>query len=195
MHKKGSYDLALISYFVLACGLGASVGFVGQPLIHGNEDAIAIIVNVFAILAGFLVTIMMLLSDPALYRGATWRSAELRKSNFYRRLQRHSFLFVLYLLVLALVFVASLLEEVIAGSPLLICLERIYLGAATTAFLLSLGLPVHLMNTQMDRYDEMVKVQEACDAAAAAKEAATKQKAPGDVVWDNSPIKDNSGSK
>lgn len=133
------------------------MGWFGQPLIHGNNEAVGIIVNVFSILAGFLVTIMTLLGDPGLYRGRTWRSDAVKKSNVYRRLVRHKWLFVLYLSVLGFAFVSTLIFKKSPDSSVVIWLERIYIGLATLAFMMSLALPHRLMNLQMARFEEMVE--------------------------------------
>lgn len=149
-------DWGRIAYFVFAVLIGATVGYYGQPLIHGNNEAVGVIVNVFSILAGFLVTIMTLLGEPGLFHGRTWRSDAVKKSNTYRRLTRHKWLFITYLTVLALVFTSTLLTKKMPDHPVVMWIERIYLAAAVLAFLMSLALPHRLMNLQLARFDEMV---------------------------------------
>jgi len=127
--------------------------------VHGNQEAVGVIVNVFSILAGFLVTIMTLLGEPMLFRGATWRSEAVKRSNVYRRLVRHKWLFVLYLLVLGLIFVSTLVTKKFPDHYTVHWIERIYLGLATFAFCLSLTLPTRLMNLQLDRFDELVEAK------------------------------------
>lgn len=145
--------LRLTGLFAL---VSAAAGFLGQPLIHGNQDAIGVIVNVFSILAGFLVTIMTLLGEPMLFRGPTWRSEAVKRSNVYKRLVRHKWLFVLYLLVLGLIFVSTLVTKKHPDHAAVLWIERIYLSLATFAFCLSLTLPSRLMNLQLARFDELV---------------------------------------
>jgi len=43
---------------------GILLSYLGQPFIHGNQDAVNIIVTVFSILAGFLVAVITLVGDP-----------------------------------------------------------------------------------------------------------------------------------
>lgn len=157
MSNKTTIDGYRIVFFLLYILLGCAAGWFGQPLIHGNGEAVGIIVNVFAILAGFLVTIMTLLGDPGLYRGRTWRSDAVKKSNVYRRLVRHKWLFILYLSVLGLVFLATLILKKTPDSPTIIWLERFYVGMATVAFILSMALPHRRMNLQMSRFEEMIE--------------------------------------
>ena len=150
-------DWGRMAFLVCAVALGCVSGWYGQPLIHGNDQAVGVIVNVFSILAGFLVTIMTLLGEPALFRGRTWRADAVRKSNVYRRLVRHKWLFIVYLMVLGFVFMTTLLAKRAPDGLLIVWLERIYLGLAALAFILSLALPHRLMNLQMSRFEEMIE--------------------------------------
>lgn len=147
------HRIGLFSAFFI---LSLVAGWYGQPFIHGNKEAVGIIVNVFSILAGFLVTIMTLLGEPSLFRGRTWRSDAVRRSNVYRRLVRHKWLFIVYLLVLGLIFISSLVTDKYPDHSAVIWIERVYLSLAALAFLMSLVLPSRLMNLQLARFDEMV---------------------------------------
>lgn len=150
-------DWERLIYFVVAVAFGVGAGYWGQPLIHGNSEAVDVIVNVFSILAGFLVTIMTLLGEPGLFLGRTWRSDAVKKSNTYRRLVRHKWLFITYLMVLAGVFTATLFTQNCPDHPLVVWIERAYLGGAAFAFMMSLALPHRLMNLQVARFDEMIE--------------------------------------
>ncbi|MCG7884138.1 MAG: hypothetical protein N0E59_21225 [Candidatus Thiodiazotropha taylori] len=150
-------DWHRIGFFMGASGVSAAAGWFGQPLIHGNTEAVGVIVNVFSILAGFLVTIMTLLGEPSLFRGRTWRADAVRRSNVYRRLIRHKWLFIAYLLVLGLVFATTLITKKYPEHDAVIWLERVYLSLAALAFIMSLVLPSRLMNLQLARFDELVE--------------------------------------
>ena len=150
-------DWKRISFFLVTVAIGFAAGWFGQPLVHGNSEASGVIVNVFSILAGFLVTIMTLLGEPSLFRGRTWRADEVRKSNVYRRLVRHKWLFITYLSVLGIVFLTTLIAKKYPDQQIVVWSERIYLGLATIAFILSLALPHRLMHLQMSRFEEMVE--------------------------------------
>jgi uncharacterized membrane protein len=152
-------DWKRIRLFLAFASVSALAGWAGQPLVHGNQEAVGVIVNVFSILAGFLVTIMTLLGEPMLFRGATWRSEAVKRSNVYRRLVRHKWLFILYLLVLGLIFISTLITKKFPDHFTVHWIERIYLGLATFAFCLSLTLPSRLMNLQLDRFDELVEAK------------------------------------
>lgn len=157
MSNKATIDWFRIGKFCCTAAISGAAGWFGQPLLHDNSDAIQIIVNVFSILAGFLIAIMTLLGEPSLFRGRTWRSDAVKQSNIYNRLTRHKWLFILYLLILGLVFTVSLITKTYPDMPLVVWIERLYLGFATMAFLMSLELPQKLMKLQLDRYDELIE--------------------------------------
>lgn len=144
-----------IGIAAVAVGLGAAASFLGQPLIHGNEQAINVIVTVFSILAGFLVAIIALVGDLALLPHGTWRLLELNRAQLARRLVRHKWLFFGYLLTLGSIFLSLLLG---AEYPnLAVWLERAYLFLATFTFVLSMGLPWALTKLQEERIDALIR--------------------------------------
>ncbi len=152
-------DWHRLGFATISAVVSTAAGYYGQPFVNGNSDAIGVIVNVFSILAGFLVTIMTLLGDPSAFRGKTWRSDSIRRSVFYRQLVRHKWLFVLYLLILCLVFITSLLIKKMPESNVILWLQRIYIGLSCFAFIASLTLPSRLIALQLTRFDEMVEAR------------------------------------
>jgi len=141
----------------VAISVGLVAGFFGQPYIHGNERAIGVIVNVFSVLAGFLVAVMSIMGDPTGFVARNWRFAEKARPAVYSKLLRQKYLFILYLVVLSLITIESLIEKQL---PRIACImEQVYFGAAVSAFILSLGLPSALMKIQMDRHDEMIEMR------------------------------------
>ncbi|MCC3256149.1 hypothetical protein [Xanthomonas campestris] len=150
-------DWSRTGLFAAIAVFSAAIGWYGQPFIHGNEEARDVIVNVFSILAGFLITVMTLLGEPGLYRGRTWRSDAIKRSNVYQRLVRHKWLFISYLIVLALVFLTTIVTKRKPDGQQVACLEALYLGFATFAFIYSLMLPSRLLNLQLARFDELVE--------------------------------------
>lgn len=150
-------DWKRIIFFLLVATVAIFAGFYGQPLIHDNKDAVGVIVNVFSILAGFLVAIMTLLGEPSLFNDQSWRADAVKRSNVYKRLVRHKWLFIAYLLVLGLVFASTLVTKKYPNEAFVIWLERAYLSLACYAFIMSLILPSRLMNLQLARYDELIE--------------------------------------
>ncbi len=148
-------DYAKIKYaaaVILYSGAGA---YFGQPLIHGNDNAINIIVTVFSILAGFLVAIITIIGDPSSLPSGGWQRARLGSEVLYNRLTRHRLLFLLYLTTLLLIFVASLIKGKVIFLDTWI--ERIYLFFSIAAFSLSFQLPTSLMNLHKERIEHEIE--------------------------------------
>ncbi len=93
---------------VLWGGVGA---YFCQPLIHGNQDAINVIVTVFSILAGFLVAVITLVGDPKSIPSGGWQIARLGSDLTYNRLSRHKWLFKSYLITLFLIFISIVIQR------------------------------------------------------------------------------------
>lgn len=144
------YRSGLLS-FVIATTAGVGAAVYGQPLIHGNDQAINVIVTVFSILAGFLVAIIAVIGDRALLPGSGWQLAELGRQRLIQRLVRYKWLFFAYLMTLGLVFVSLLLKSL--NPSLIVLLERSYLFLAAFTFILSLRLPWTLTKIQEERID------------------------------------------
>lgn len=140
---------------VLATVLSVLVGYFGQPLIHGNDQAINVIVTVFSVLAGFIVAIIAVVGDPILLPPGSWRAAELARDQLNNRLIRHQYLLVGYLITLALIFFALLVAKAFPACST--WLERLFLFFATFSFVLSMRLPGALMQAQRERIDAVIE--------------------------------------
>lgn len=136
---------------VLWGGLGS---YFCQPLIHGNQDAINVIVTVFSILAGFLVAVITLVGDPKSLPAGSWQMARLGSDLTYNRLIRHKWLFKSYLITLFLIF----LSIVIKGKfDLIQCvLEYAYMFFSTISCILSFKLPSALIELQQERIEHEI---------------------------------------
>lgn len=142
--------------FLVAILSGIIVFIWGQPLIHGNNNAVSLIVTFFSVLAGFLVGLIALITDPS--KVATlgnWRITERYRVIVVQRLARQRWMFVLYLVTIALAFSSTLLKEYEYS----IFIERTYFALAVTSFILSLRLPWTIATMQMERYDAVLKQQ------------------------------------
>jgi len=146
-----------IIFFGVSVLAGAAGAIYGQPLIHGNDLAINVIVTVFSVLAGFLVAIMTMMGDPSAFARHSWRANEQGRKKIFNQLVRQKWMFILYLATLGLVLSASLVGKVLPDVA--VWMERVYLGSAITAFILSLGLPATLMKIQLAKHDEITKLK------------------------------------
>ena len=143
-----SHKMKLALSIILWSGL---FSYYGQPLIHGNQDAINVIVTVFSILAGFLIAVITLVGDPKSLPSGSWQVARLGSDLTYNRLTRHKWLFKIYLLTLMLIFVSIVSNNKYPEIQLII--EYIYMFFASAAGMLSFKLPGALMALQKERIE------------------------------------------
>ena len=156
---KQEIDNRKVATFVVIIVLSGVVSCTAQPLIHGNEKAVDLIVNVFSILAGFLVAIMTLFSDFSINNETNWREVTLKRHTISVRAAKNKNLFYCYLLVLVFVFISVLLskstiewhQEVVKYA------ECIYLFLACIAWGYSLFLPNNIYRLQKEKLDSALK--------------------------------------
>ncbi len=150
-------DFSKIKYAVAILLYSGAGAYWGQPLIHGNDNAIGVIVTVFSILAGFLVAIITIIGDPSSLPSGGWQRARLGSEMLYNRLTRHRLLFLIYLITLLFVFIAALIQGKVAFLD--IWVERIFLFFAIAAFSLSFQLPASLMNLHKERIEQEIEAR------------------------------------
>ena len=132
--------------------------YIGPPPVGQNSDfALRMLANALSILAGFLIVVIVMLGDPrSLYRG-NWRIASAHQREIRHALNRTALLFCTYLVVIAFIFAASLLE---AYTSAIVCsrwMKHIALSAGGTALFWSFALPLVIRKAQLNRLDEEVQ--------------------------------------
>lgn len=152
-------DYALIGKILVFSVVSSTGAYYAQPFIHNNKDAADVLVNVFSILAGFLVAVMTIMGEPVYYRNKTWRYNQSARRNYIKSLIRHKDLFHSYLITLALIFVSRLVDG--EQYPLLqLWLERSFLFFSFLAFAFSITLPDKLISKQLERFDDQVNTKQ-----------------------------------
>lgn len=156
---KQEIDIRKVVTFVAIIVLSVVVSCTAQPLIHGNEKAVDLIVNVFSILAGFLVAIMTLFSDFSINNETNWRKVTLKKHTISVQAAKNKNLFYCYLLVLIFVFISVLLSgsAVEWHKEVVKYVEFIYLFLACVALCYSLFLPNNIRRHQEERLNAKLK--------------------------------------
>lgn len=147
----------VIAYIV--CAMLAAVGaYYAEPYVKDNSDAILILTTVFTVFAGFLVAIITILGDPAMIPDGPWRVAESRRDTIEARLIVHVWLFVIYLLAIALLFIGVVIRKACAvPDDVKVWVDRIYLFVGIFSFLLTFGLAKSLLTFQVARIDAEIK--------------------------------------
>ena len=140
--------------------LAGVIAYFCEPFLVGNSDALIILVTVMTVFAGFLVAIVTILGDPSLIPQGSWRVAEGRRDLLEHRLIAHVWLFACYLIAIALMFVAALLQKApidVVGPDVRIWIGRAYLFFGVFCFLLTFGLPFSMLQFQRARIDNEIE--------------------------------------
>ena len=146
-----AFILAGVGLFVILLRLGP------PPVGQSSDPALRMLANALSILAGFLIAVIVMLGDPrSLYRG-NWRIASAHRREIRRALNRTAYLFCAYLTVIALVFVASLLDTYALTIIDPRWMKHIALSAGGAVLLWSFALPLVILKAQLSRLDEEVK--------------------------------------
>jgi len=143
-------------FIVFAFAAGIFVSRCWGEYVVGNEAAIGIFVTVYTVLAGFLVAVITVLGDPSLLPNGSWRTAEGHRRAIEGRLIRHTWLFVLYLLTIGVIFVGALLgkaPEEVVSTGVKSMIAHVHLALGVAAFILTLAMPKMLMDIQRKRVD------------------------------------------
>lgn len=156
---KTEIDAQKVCTFFVIVVLSCVISYFTQPYIHGNEKAIDLIINVFSILAGFLVAIMTLFSDFTIDNETNWREISHQEKNIRVRATKNKSLFYCYLLVLIFVFLSILLEKskVEWHKVIVMCAEYIYITFSCIALGYSLFLPSKIYHLQKEKIDLALK--------------------------------------
>ncbi|WP_070330119.1 hypothetical protein [Pseudomonas aeruginosa] len=126
-----------------------------QPRYHDNANALTVLVTVFSILAGFLVAVMAIVGSERALRGTGWKQNTYYLTQVKKDLRRHAILFYLYLVILALAFLASLgLKWPV---PIQVGLECLLLFLACLAMLASFSLPGQLTQRHITDLENVIK--------------------------------------
>lgn len=152
-------DIQEVVTFIVIVLLSGIVSYFTQPHIHGNEKAVDLIINVFSILAGFLVAIMTLFSDFSINNETNWREVSLQKQTIRVRAAKNKHLFYCYLIVLVFVFISILFakSEETLYQNIVEYAEYIYLYFASVALGYSLFLPNKIYQLQKEKLDNAIK--------------------------------------
>ncbi len=146
-----------LSFATMSLILASLLAFVLQPKFHDNKDALAVLINVFAILAGFLIAIMALVDSRTL-QGKNWKEDAYFLEKAKRELLRHRLMFRAYLTVL----IVGFFVQVKPDFPIIIkCLEYLILTLGMWALLMSLRLPAMLSSRQLRSIEEAIAKRKA----------------------------------
>jgi predicted tellurium resistance membrane protein TerC len=149
-----SIDFKKVRYALIISITSLVLTIIIKPLIENNQNAVNVIVTVFAILAGFLIALITLAGDPNYTPKGSWRIAFYHQDKIGNLLVRYKWLFYLYLMILLLVFVSFLLEG--RNSFIVDIVEYSYVFSSVLAFILSLKIPSSVIKMHQERIEEEI---------------------------------------
>tara|TARA_Y100000588_G_scaffold301948_1_gene324036 strand:- start:271 stop:810 length:540 start_codon:yes stop_codon:yes gene_type:complete len=142
-----------------------------QPLL--TDKALDVLVNIYSILAGFLVGVIALIGDPGSLPTGGWRVAESSTKNTFRKLNSTKNLLYVYLITLFAIFSYKLLAvpatvDLVKGLPfgaealpylsgVKVHVEQLILFLSFVAFSYSFTLPNSLFNIQKKRVEKEIE--------------------------------------
>jgi len=147
-----------ISWIIACMVIGAGGASYAQPYMGHNSDIVLIIATVFSVFAGFLIAVITIIGDPIMIQEGSWRVAEVGHDSMRGRLFAHIALFILYLITLASLFIAVVVDKAFeCPHSVKSITEWVYLFFSITAFLLTFALPISLWNMQKARYEAEIE--------------------------------------
>jgi len=149
-----------VVFFGFAILSSCAVLFSGAgDVLRQSEKPSEYIGLVFSILAASTFAIISILGDPGnLLRGG-WRSGWEQANAVQLRLLRMTWLFVFYMIVLALLILSEMIES--RNWESLFWVHDIFAGSSFFAFIISLGLPFELKQIQSKRLEREIKDRKA----------------------------------
>ncbi|AMF92383.1 hypothetical protein AL536_02575 [Vibrio fluvialis] len=142
-----------------------------QPIL--TDKALDVLVNIYSILAGFLVGVIALIGDPSSLPNGSWRVAESATKNTFRKLSSTKNLLHVYLVTLFAIFsyklfsvpqTIEIIKDLPYGTMLLPYLgkiksfvEQVILFLSFVAFSYSFTLPNSLFNIQKMRVEKEIE--------------------------------------
>jgi hypothetical protein len=162
-------------FLLLTIVVSGLFSYAFQPLVKGSS--LDVLVNIYSILAGFLVGVIALIGDPSSLPTGSWRIAESASKNTFRSLHSTKNLLHAYLITLLLIFIYKLfftdgieiiktmsvwdvsISEYIQVAKKV--MEHSILFLSSIAFIYSFTLPGKLFSIQKDRVEKEISSRRA----------------------------------
>lgn len=158
-------------FLLLSIVVSGLFSYAFQPLV--KESSLDVLVNIYSILAGFLVGVIALIGDPSSLPTGSWRIAESASKNTFRSLHSTKNLLYAYLITLLCIFIYKLIFvdgiEVIKTISIWgfefsshiqaakVYMEYAILFLSSVAFIYSFKLPEKLFSIQKDRVSREIE--------------------------------------
>ena len=113
---KNDLNIKGILIFLLNVIISSTFSYFLTDSLTNNSDALNLVANVFSILTGFLLLVITMSSDSAsITKGLSKDEIQNQDIRFNMRFNKYYALFIIYLIVLALIFIHYLLAKNLAN--------------------------------------------------------------------------------
>lgn len=136
---------------------GIAVYYGMGDVLRASEKPAEYIGVIYSILAASLFAVVSIVGDPSMLMPGNWRQAWQDAKDVQLRLMRLTYLFVLYLVVLALLVTGEIIEHAALESWYFV--HDVFAYLATAAFLGSLWLPFEIKEIQILRLEQEIKAR------------------------------------
>lgn len=153
----GKIDWAFARYLAICLASAIVLAPLLQPAYRGKADAMAALVTVFTVLAGFMLAVMALAADGRNLRRRDWRQDTYFLSEIRDRLARYRMMFHLYLLVPALAILTFIGPA--WGDDVQRFAEGVVLFFAIFALLWSFRIPGEITSAHVRQLQAAIKEQ------------------------------------
>ena len=153
-----SKPVSRVMVFVRLCVIifSLAIGYLCQPMLDENGiAAVGTVVTIVSILAGFLIAIMVFVTEPTLRYAKNFRELQLRRGQVRLMLLKCRVLFSLYLITLFLALSVQVVPQNL--EPWSQVLEIAFISFSLFVLLESFTLPSALMTMHMEIYDQELR--------------------------------------
>lgn len=159
MSTKGTSEVDwTFARYLAICAVSALVlAPILQPAYHGNAGAMAALVTVFTVLAGFMLAVIALAADGRNLRRRDWRQDTYYLKEIKDRLTRYRMMFHLFLVIPALAILTFIGPD--WGEDVQKIAEGIVLFLAIFALLWSFRLPGEITSAHVRQLQAAIKEQ------------------------------------
>lgn len=156
-------DWTFVRYLAICAVSGLVLAPLLQPAYHGKADAMAALVTVFTVLAGFMLAVVALTADGRNLRRRDWRQDTYFLKEIRDRLARYRMMFHLYLVVPALAILTYIGPA--WGNGVQRFAEGFVLFLAIFALLWSFRIPGEITSAHVRQLQAMIKEQRDAEQA------------------------------
>ncbi|MEO9337275.1 hypothetical protein ABFT80_07555 [Mesorhizobium sp. SB112] len=154
LKRKISYGRILYAIFGII--ISAFLGYYFSDRLENKADALSYIATVFSILAGVIIAIISILGEPTMILESSWRKDFIAARETQRKLHRHTDIFILYVILLAFLFVFSLSQQ---NDKYYKYIQFVCFFLTCFSFWISLSLPSSLKEIQKKRMEDAISAK------------------------------------